>query len=90
MLTKRKKATAIKATQINDKDTGSSEVQASVLTKQIDELAKHLKKHKKDNHSRRGLLGMVAKRQKHLTYLKNKDTKRYSKVVKALGLKNKA
>lgn len=90
MLTKRKKANAIKATQISDKDTGSSEVQASILTKRIDELASHLKTHKKDNHSRRGLLGMVAKRQKHLNYLKKKDVNRYSKVVDALGLKNKA
>lgn len=90
MLTKRKKANAIKATQINDKDTGSAEVQASILTKRIDELADHLKKHKKDNHSRKGLLGMVAKRQKQLNYIKKKDVSRYGKLVDTLGLKNKA
>lgn len=89
MLTKRKKAKAIKDTQINKDDTGSPEVQAGILTKQIDELASHLKTHKKDNHSRRGLLKMVAKRQSHLNYLKRKDDKRYSSTVKKLGLKKK-
>lgn len=89
MLTKRKKANAIKNTQTHTKDTGSPEVQASVLSKEIEELASHLKKHPKDNHSRRGLLGMVADRQKHLNYLSRKSPDRYKKLVKKLGLKHR-
>jgi len=89
MLTTRKKQGVIKKTQINDKDTGSADVQIALLTKQIDELASHLKKHQKDNHSRRGLLAMVADRRAHLKYLKKKDSKRYEKLVKELGLKAK-
>ena len=87
MLTKRKKSTAIKNVQKHDKDTGSAEVQISILSKEIDELAKHLKKHAKDNHSRRGLLGMVAERQKLLKYLAKKDPKRHKALTKKLGLK---
>ena len=87
MLTKRKKSKAVKDAQIHEKDTGSAEVQISVLSKQIDELATHLKKHTKDIHSRRGLLGMVADRRSHLKYLEKKDKKRYNSVVKKLGLK---
>jgi small subunit ribosomal protein S15 len=89
MLTTRQKANIIKTTAIHDKDTGSPEVQISILTKRIDELASHLKKHKKDNHSRRGLLAMVADRQAHLNYLKNKHPKRYSSITKKLDLKAK-
>lgn len=89
MLTKRKKANAVKDTRKHAKDTGSPEVQASVLSKEIEELAKHLKKHPKDNHSRRGLLGMVADRQSHLNYLMRKSPDRYKKLVKKLGLKHR-
>ena len=89
MLTKTKKANAIKKTRIHDKDTGSAEAQISILTKRIDELATHLKKNHKDNHSRRGLLQMVSDRRKHLKYLKNKSEKRYKSLNKTLGLKNK-
>ncbi|MFA7193682.1 MAG: 30S ribosomal protein S15 [Candidatus Paceibacterota bacterium] len=89
MLTKRKKEAAIKETQVHANDTGSPEAQASILTKKIDELAKHLKKNDKDNHSRKGLLGMVADRQKHLTYLSKKSPDRYKKLVKKLGLKSR-
>jgi len=89
MLTKTKKANAIKKTQIHKTDTGSPEAQVSILTKKIDELAAHLKKNHKDNHSRRGLLQMVADRRKHLKYLKKKDEKRYKDLNKKLGLKNK-
>ncbi len=89
MLTTRVKANVIKAVAIHDKDTGSPEVQVSILSKRIDELALHLKKHKKDNHSRRGLLTMVADRQTHLNYLKKKHPRRYSSVVKKLDLKAK-
>lgn len=87
MLTKRKKQTAIKGSQIHKTDTGSPEVQISLLSKKIDELAKHLKKNKKDKHSRKGLLGMVARRRTHLKYLQKKSLKRYNSVVKKVGLK---
>ncbi|NTV44345.1 MAG: 30S ribosomal protein S15 [Candidatus Yonathbacteria bacterium] len=88
MLTVKKKANIIAKTQVHDKDTGSPEVQIGILSKRIDELAAHLKKNQKDNHSRRGLLQMVADRRAHLKYLKKKDEKRYGKVVKELGLKS--
>ncbi|MEA3399295.1 MAG: 30S ribosomal protein S15 [Patescibacteria group bacterium] len=84
MLTTKKKANAIKKHQLHDKDTGSPEVQVSILTKKIDELSSHLKKNKKDNHSRRGLIKMVADRRKHLKYLEKKDVKRYEKTLKTI------
>lgn len=87
MLTKRKKANAIKDTKRHDTDTGSPEVQVSLLTKQIDELSTHLKKHKKDLHSRRGLLAMVADRRKHLKYLERTNKRSYNALTKKLGLK---
>ncbi len=87
MLTKRKKENAIKEVKRHDSDTGSPEVQVALLTRQIDELSKHLKTHKKDNHSRRGLLQMVADRRKHLKYLEKKDEKSYKAVGKKLDLK---
>ena len=89
MLTKTKKAKIIKDVQVHDKDTGSPEVQVALLTKNIDALASHLKKNPKDNHSRRGLLGMVAERQKTLKYLAKKDPKRHAVVVKKLDSKKK-
>ena len=87
MLTKQKKAKTIKDSAVHEKDTGSPEVQVALLSKQIDELTQHLKKHLKDKHSRRGLLQMVADRRTHLKYLENKDKKRYNALVKKLGLK---
>jgi small subunit ribosomal protein S15 len=87
MLKKVKKAKAIKEVQIHDNDTGSPEAQTSILSKRIDEMLKHLKKNHKDNHSRRGLLGMVSKRRSLLKYLKKKDEKRHSAVVEKLNLK---
>lgn len=87
MLTKRQKERAMKNVARHDKDTGSADVQVALLSKKIDELALHLKKHKQDNHSRRGLLSMVADRQKHLIYLKKNDLKRYTTVIKKLDLK---
>jgi small subunit ribosomal protein S15 len=89
MLTKQKKANAIKKTHIHDTDTGSPEAQVSLLSKKIDELAGHLKDHKKDRHSRKGLLQMVADRRSHLKYLQKKDEKRYESLVKKLNLKSK-
>lgn len=87
MLTTRKKSNIIKKHKLHEKDTGSSEVQIAILTEQIKELAAHLKKHPKDNHSRRGLLQMVSKRKRLLDYLKTEDEKRYNKTIKELGLK---
>ncbi|MEZ0208590.1 MAG: 30S ribosomal protein S15 [Candidatus Paceibacterota bacterium] len=87
MLTARKKATAIKTAQIHDTDTGSADVQVSLLTKKITELTNHLKTHKKDNHSRRGLIQMVADRRVHLKYLEANNKKRYTALVTKLGLK---
>lgn len=87
MLTKRKKQNTIQEAQTHEKDTGSPEVQIGILVKRIEELSKHLKKNQKDNHSRRGLLQMVADRNKHIRYLKKKDPKRYEKIRKQLNLK---
>ena len=87
MLSKRQKTNALKDTQRHNTDTGSPEAQVSLLTKKINELAKHLKKNAKDFHSRRGLLQMVADRRKHLKYLERKDPKGYQALIKKLGLK---
>ena len=87
MLTKRVKTGVIKDSARHDSDTGSPEVQVGLLTRRIDELTKHLKKNHKDNHSRRGLLQMVADRRSHLRYLEKNDKRRYNAVVKKLGLK---
>ncbi len=87
MLTKRKKEKVIKLVQKHEKDTGSPEVQISILSRQIDELAGHLKRNPKDKHSRRGLLQMVANRRGHMSYLKKKSEKRYANLVKKLELK---
>ncbi len=77
----------MKEVQVHDKDTGSPEVQIAILTRRIDELALHLKKNAKDNHSRRGLLQMVATRKAHMKYLEKKSPKRFSALVKKLGIK---
>ncbi len=87
MLSKRQKENALKGTRRHDGDTGSPEAQVALLTKQIDELAKHLKTHKKDFHSRRGLLQMVANRRKHLKYLERKNASAYQALLEKIGLK---
>jgi len=87
MLSTKKKQAVIKKSRIHDKDTGSPEVQVAVLSKKIDELAIHLKKHKKDNHSRRGLIKMVAERRTHLKYLQRKSKPRYEALVKKMDMK---
>ncbi len=87
MLTKTKKSKIIKETQVHDTDTGSPEVQIAILSKRIDELASHLKKNAKDNHSRRGLLQMVADRKAHMKYLEKKNPRRFNALNKKLGLK---
>ncbi len=86
-LTTKEKAKIIKEVAASEKDTGSSEVQIALLSKEIDKLVSHLKKHSKDTHSRRGLIGMVIKRKKLLAFLKKDSEKRYSKIIKEIGLK---
>ncbi|MBI3255480.1 MAG: 30S ribosomal protein S15 [Candidatus Andersenbacteria bacterium] len=80
----------IKKYKLHTGDTGSPEVQVALFTEKINELVKHLKSNKKDHHSRRGLLGMVSKRKRLLTYLKRQDEKRYNSIAKKLGLKTQA
>jgi small subunit ribosomal protein S15 len=85
-LIKEKKTQIIKTSRLHDADTGSPEVQVALLTEKITKLSDHLKLHKKDNHSRRGLLQMVNKRRRLLAYLKRKDEDRYGQVVEKLDL----
>lgn len=87
MLTPRKKKIVMKEHGVHETDTGSAAVQIGILTKQIEELTGHLKKHPKDNHSRRGLLQMVGKRRRLLVYLEKSDNKTYNSTIKKLGLK---
>ena len=87
MLTARAKQKIIGELKTHETDTGSAEVQAGILSEEIERLAKHLKKHPKDNHSRRGLLGMVSQRKRLLGYLQKTNEKRYNTLVKKLGLK---
>jgi small subunit ribosomal protein S15 len=86
-LTKDEKVKIIKKFAREKGDTGSPEVQIALLSAQIDKLTTHLKEHKKDVHSRRGLLSMVAKRRRLLTYLQKRDEARYKDLIKKLGLK---
>lgn len=87
MLNPKQKQKIVSQHALHESDTGSAEVQIALFTQEIESLAKHLKKHTKDNSSRRGLLKMVAKRKRLLDYLKKESATRYSKVVKELGLK---
>jgi len=81
------KSKIIKGMRVHDADTGSPQVQAALLTKSIARLTDHLKGHKKDNHSRRGLLQMVNKRRRLLSYLKKKDEEAYNDLLERLELK---
>lgn len=81
------KAKAIKPLQRNKTDVGSPEVQVAILTARIQELTEHLKVHKKDNHSRRGLLQMVGKRKRLLKFLQETDFATYKKTIETLGLR---
>lgn len=87
VISKTRKQKLIKEVAIHETDTGSPEVQISILTKRIEELSKHLKANAKDNHSRRGLLAMVANRQSHMKYLEKNFPKRASALQKKLGLR---
>ena len=86
-LTTERKAELIKEYATVPGDTGSPEVQVAILTERINTLTDHFKAHKKDNHSRRGLLKMVSSRRSLLDYLKKKDEGRYTKLIQALGIR---
>ena len=87
MISKEKKAAIIEEYGRKAGDTGSPEVQIAILTARIEELQEHFDMHKKDHHSRRGLLKMVGKRRNLLAYLKNKDVARYRALIERLGLR---
>ena len=88
MLTKETKSEIIRAHARHEGDTGSPEVQIAILSRQVLDLTEHLKTHKKDHHSRRGLLKMVGQRRRMLNYLKDVDIDRYRAVVEKLGLRS--
>ena len=87
MLLPEEKIKIVEKYKLHEKDTGSSEVQIALLTEEIKRLLLHLKSHPKDFHSKRGLLRMVAKRRKLLSYLKEEDAKRYNSIIRKIGLK---
>ncbi len=87
MLRKEEKTAIIEANRKHETDTGSPEVQIAILTKRINDLTEHLKVHKKDHHSRRGLLKMVGKRRNLLNYLIKTDIERYRAVIEKLGIR---
>ena len=87
MLLKDEKLAIIEANRMSENDTGSPEVQIAILTKRISDLTEHLKSHKNDHHSRRGLLKMVARRRNLLNYLQKTDIARYRAIVEKLGLR---
>ena len=87
MLLKEQKTAVIEANRLSENDTGSPEVQIAILTRRINDLTGHLKIHKKDHHSRRGLLKMVGHRRNLLNYLKKKDISRYRKITKDLHIR---
>jgi small subunit ribosomal protein S15 len=86
-LSKNEKETIIEEYHVHDGDTGSPEVQVALLTTRINSLIEHLKNHKHDTHSRRGLLKMVGQRRRHLAYLSHKDPPRYRELIVRLGLR---
>jgi small subunit ribosomal protein S15 len=87
MILKEKKTEVIETYRTHPTDTGSPEVQIAILTARINELTEHLKTHKQDNHSRRGLLKMVGKRRSLLDYLMRKDINRYREIITKLGIR---
>lgn len=88
MLAKNDKSSIIEQFRIHEQDTGSPEVQIAILTKRVNDLTEHLKQHKKDHHSRRGLLKMVGQRRRMLNYLKKTDIERYRRIVEKLELRS--
>lgn len=88
MMRQEEKTEVIVANRLHETDTGSPEVQIAILTKRIADLTEHLKEHKKDNHSRRGLFKMVGKRRNLLNYLMKTDIERYRAIVAKLGIRH--
>jgi small subunit ribosomal protein S15 len=86
-LTKSEKDSILNTYHRHESDTGSPEVQVAILTTRINRLTEHLKEHKSDEHSRRGLLKLVGQRRRHLDYLSQKDEKKYKEIVARLGLR---
>lgn len=86
-ITAERKQTLIKEFATKNDDTGSPDVQVAILSERIGNLTEHLKTHKKDNHSRRGLLRMVGQRRRLLDYVKRKEVKRYEELIRRLGLR---
>lgn len=86
-LTKVKKSELITGYRVHDRDTGSPEIQVALLTERINSLTPHFKNHKKDHHSRRGLLQMVGQRRRLLDYLKKNDTARYKALIERLNIR---
>jgi len=86
-MSKERKNEIISEFKVHENDTGSPEVQIAILTDEINNLNEHLRTHKKDHHSRRGLLKMVGKRRNLLNYLRNNDVTRYREVIQKLGLR---
>lgn len=87
VLTKQKKGTIIASHKVHDKDTGSPDVQIALITERINYLADHFKTHKKDHHSRQGLLKLVGRRRRLLNYLKRYNLERYKQIVEKLNLR---
>ncbi|HFE7866307.1 TPA: 30S ribosomal protein S15 [Staphylococcus aureus] len=86
-ISQERKNEIIKEYRVHETDTGSPEVQIAVLTAEINAVNEHLRTHKKDHHSRRGLLKMVGRRRHLLNYLRNKDIQRYRELIKSLGIR---
>jgi len=87
MIQVEKKTELVAKFRVHEKDTGSPEVQVAILSERINELTEHFKTHKKDFHSRRGLLKLVGQRRRLLDYLKTKDNTRYRKLIEGLGIR---
>ncbi|MBR1863191.1 MAG: 30S ribosomal protein S15 [Ruminococcus sp.] len=87
MLRKDEKTAVIEANRTHENDTGSPEVQIAILTRRISDLTEHLKVHKKDNHSRRGMYKMIGKRRNLLNYLKKNDIERYRAIIEKLNIR---
>ncbi len=86
-LTKDEKQSTLEKFRTHEGDTGSSEVQVALLSRRIEQLVEHLKTHKQDHHSRRGLLMLIGQRRRHLAYLSRKDNRKYQALIAELGLR---
>ena len=87
MISREIKQQTVESFRVHEKDTGSTEVQVALLTRRINELSEHFKVHKKDHHSRRGLLNLVSQRRRLLSYLRRTGPDRYQELIKRLGLR---